>query len=184
MREGQREGQREEGGPYKKHSQRRRTHDAVVLSSFVIKTSLQKITKNAGIDSSAPTKIEVADTLKRLKNNKSSCDVPPEYLKYAAELPGFVDLFFELTCEIWSTKMVPKNFGHGRLEALFKNKGSNKLAKNYRGLNIGSCVAKVVISIILERLKYWYNTQLSYHQCGFRPGMGTTDAIYILIQDS
>ena len=141
---------------------------------------LQKITKKCNIDSSPPTKIEVADTLKRLKTNKSSCDVPPEFLKYAAEVPGFVDLFHEMTCEIWGTKSVPKSFGHGRLEALFKNKGSNKEAKNYRGLNIGSCVAKAVISIILERLKFWYNSQLSYHQCGFRPGMGTTDAIYIL----
>ena len=85
-----------------------------------------------------------------------------------------------MTSEIWKQRKVPSKFGHGKIEALFKNKGSNKLAKNFRGLNIGSCVGKVVIAMILERLQQWYTSQLSYHQCGFRPGMGTTDAIYIL----
>ena len=36
---------------------------------------LQKITKNVNVDSSAPTKSEVENTLKHLKTNKSSCDV-------------------------------------------------------------------------------------------------------------
>ena len=141
---------------------------------------LQEITKNVKIDSSPPTLIEVHQFLQKLKTNKASCDVPPEFLKYAADSAQFVDLFHQMTSEIWRKKKVPKKFGHGKIEALFKNKGSNKIAKNFRGLNIGSCVGKVVIAIILEKLKLWYTNQLTYHQCGFRPGMGTTDAIYIL----
>ena len=142
--------------------------------------NLQKITESIKLDSSPPTVIEVHDFLQRLKSNKSSCDVPPEFLKFAAASGQFIELFHQMTTEIWTQKKVPTKFGHGKLEALFKNKGSNKLAKNFRGLNIGSCVGKVVLAIILDRMKLWYTEQLSYHQCGFRPGMGTTDAIYCL----
>ena len=142
--------------------------------------NLKNITEKVFLDSSAPTLDDIRLCLIRLKLNKSSCDVPPEFLKAAAASPEFISCFKTLTDEVWASKKVPTSFGHGRLEALFKNKGSNKEAKNYRGLNIGSCVAKTVISIILDRLKPWYIKQLSYHQCGFRPGLGTTDATYVL----
>ena len=118
--------------------------------------NLQNITKNVFINSSAPTVIEVHQFLQQLKTNKASCDVPPEFLKFAAASPQFVALFHHMTSEIWKQRKVPSKFGHGKIEALFKNKGSNKLAKNFRGLNIGSCVGKVVIAMILERLQLWY----------------------------
>ena len=116
----------------------------------------------------------------KLRNNKSSNDVPPEFLKTAAHCDKFIDVFKLLTDEIWKTRCVPDSWGQGRLEALFKGKGSKADPSKYRGLNVGSCVAKVLISIILSRLFKWYNAQLSEHQFGFRASRSTSDGIFIL----
>ena len=115
-----------------------------------------------------------------LRNNKSSNDVPPEFLKAAAHCEKFLDVFKLLTDEIWSTRSVPSSWGQGRLEALFKGKGSKADPSKYRGLNVGSCIAKVIISIILSRLFVWYNKQLTQHQFGFRASRSTSDGILVL----
>ena len=39
---------------------------------------------------------------------------------------------------------------------------------------------KVMMSIILNRITSWYNSQLLDQQQGFRQGRGTTDGIYII----
>ena len=52
--------------------------------------------------------------------------------------------------------------------------------KPYRGIQVGSALCKIMVAIILNRLKQWYNLQLSDQQQGFRQGRGTTDAIFIL----
>ena len=52
--------------------------------------------------------------------------------------------------------------------------------KAYRGIQVGSALCKIMVAIILNRLKQWYNLQLSDQQQGFRQGRGTTDAIFIL----
>ncbi|XP_066919456.1 uncharacterized protein [Clytia hemisphaerica] len=44
--------------------------------------------------------------------------------------------------------------------------------------NIGSTVCKIVVNIILDRLRPWYEVQLSEEQNGFRKDRGTTDGIY------
>ena len=47
----------------------------------------------------------------------------------------------------------------------------------YRGLSIGSTVCKLIINIILNRIKPWYENQLTDEQNGFRSNRGTTDGI-------
>ena len=118
---------------------------------------LQQITQNIDIDSTPPTADEIQTTLSKLHNKKSSNDVPPEFLKAAAQCEKFISIFKSLTDEIWHTRKVPSFWGHGRLEALFKGKGSKADPSKYRGLNVGSCIAKAIISIILTRLFEWYN---------------------------
>ena len=47
----------------------------------------------------------------------------------------------------------------------------------YSGLQIGSTLCKIMMIIILNRIKLWYNSQLLDQQQGFRQGKGTTDGI-------
>ena len=82
---------------------------------------------------------------------------------------------------VWETHEIPKFWAHSKLVSLWKGpaKGSMKNPKAYRGLQIGSTFCKIMIIIIINRLKPWYDIQLLDQQQGFRSGRGTADAIYI-----
>ena len=82
---------------------------------------------------------------------------------------------------IWKTLKIPTTWGHSKLISVWKGaaKGSIKDPKAYRGLQIGSSLCKIMIIIIINRLKPWYEEQLLDQQQGFRSGRGTADGIYI-----
>ena len=82
--------------------------------------------------------------------------------------------------EIWSQIILPEMWRNTTITALYKNKGSRKECKNYRGISIGSSFLKLTMAIILERLKPWYNQQLLPNQNGFRQLFGCPDAIFAL----
>ena len=83
---------------------------------------------------------------------------------------------------VWETKKVPDKWGVSRLVALWKGASKGKITdpKAYRGLQIGSTMCKILMIIILDRLREWYDENLLDQQQGFRPGRGTKDGIYIL----
>ena len=82
---------------------------------------------------------------------------------------------------IWTTKAIPKEWGHSKLVTLWKGpaKGKADDPKTYRGLQIGSSLCKIMVTIIINRLKDWYERQLLDQQQGFRSARGTTDGIFI-----
>ena len=84
------------------------------------------------------------------------------------------DTFYKLFVDL------PNSWGNSRLKTLWKGKGSKKDPAKYRGISIGSSVCKLLINIILERTRSWYEDQLSDHQNGFRKNRGTTDGIYTI----
>ena len=57
-----------------------------------------------------------------------------------------------------------------------KDKGLTTDPKSYRGIQVGSTMCKIMVTIILRRLNAWYNAQ----QQGFRKGRGTTDEIFLI----
>ena len=79
---------------------------------------------------------------------------------------------------LWSNLDIPAVWGNSRLKTLWKGKGSKSDPSKYRGVSIGSTVCKLIINIILERIRPWYEAQLSKEQNGFRRNRGTTDGIY------
>ena len=48
------------------------------------------------------------------------------------------------------------------------------------GIQIGSTFCKLMVVIILERTRNWYENQLLDEQQGFRSSRGTIDEIYIV----
>ena len=128
-----------------------------------------------------PDETEITDVLKKLKNGKSANDIPAEFFKYARQSPSLLTEMMKLLSVIWQTYEIPSSFRHSKLIALWKglSKGSPKDPKTYRGLQIGSSLCKIMIIIILDRLKIWYDKQLLDNQNGFRSGRGTADGIYI-----
>ena len=69
---------------------------------------------------------------------------------------------------LWSNLTIPAVWGNSRIKTLGK----------YRGLGIVWTVCNLIINIILERIRPWYEAQLSKEQNGFRRNRGTTDEIY------
>ena len=133
------------------------------------------------INHEPPKKDEIIATLKSLKNGKASNDIPAEFYKYALTSVELVTELEAIFQQIWNTGTIPTSWGHSKLLALWKgaSKGSVKDPSTHRGLQIGSSLCKIMIIIILNRLKDWYNMQLLDQQQGFRRGRGTADGIYI-----
>ena len=63
---------------------------------------------------------------------------------------------------------------------LFKA-GYEEVAGNYKGIALGSCVAKVLTIVLADMLsKSLENRILTEGQGGFRPGRGCTDQVLVL----
>ena len=116
-----------------------------------------------------------------MKNGKASNDIPAEFYKYAATSNALISELETMLQQIWNTKEIPISWGHSKLIALWKgaSKGSAKDPSTYRGLQVGSSLCKILVIIILNRLKDWYDTQLLDQQQGFRRERGTADGIFV-----
>jgi sorting nexin-29 len=143
---------------------------------------LRRMESSREINSDAPTKLEIVDTLKSLKAYKSSNDLPLAYIKFAIECDAVLNEFERLFSLIWTTEKQPADWSHSKLVALWKgaDKGKATDPKTYRGIQVGSALCKIMVSIILNRLKKWYDSQLCDQQQGFRQGRGTSDGIFML----
>ena len=155
-------------------------HDPIELEEvpeFIAKLQATTIQ----IDTGAPSKNEIVNTIKKMKNGKSASDVPIELIKHSLESQEFVDEITKLYKTIWTTKAIPTEWGHSKLVTLWKGPGKGKAndPKTYRGIQIGSSLCKILITIIIGRLKDWYEQQLLDQQQGFRSARGTTDGIFI-----
>ena len=81
---------------------------------------------------------------------------------------------------VWETKTVPAKWATTRLATIWKNKGSQKDPAHYRALQVSTILIKITSSIIVNRIKEWYESQLLEYQMGFRKEKGTSEAIFIL----
>ena len=128
---------------------------------------MQNISNHYPINHDAPSIEEIQTHLHRLKSVKTSNDVDPELLKIC-DHPVLLEVIHRMTSNLWSNLDIPDSWGNSRLKILWKGKGSKSDPAKYRGISIGSTVCKLIISIILERIRPWYEAQLSDEQNGFR----------------
>ena len=142
--------------------------------------TLQNISTN-DIKTGPPDESEIINVVKKLKDGKSASDVPTIFIKCALDCSEFKAELVRLFATIWLTKACPRNWGHSKLVTLWKGptKGKADDPSTYRGLQIGSSLCKIMIIIIINRFKAWYDMQLSDQQQGFRSARGTTDGIFI-----
>ena len=92
--------------------------------------------------------------------------------------PVMLEIIHHVISNLWQNMDVPNAWGNSQLKTLWKGKGSKHDPSKYRGLSIGSTICKLIINLILDRLRPWYELQLSEEQNGFRKDRGTTDGIY------
>ena len=150
----------------------------IEISGFIL--NLKEVSTE--INTKPHDKAEIITTLKRLKNGKSSNDIPTIYLKSAVESPEIIDELIKLCNIIWLTEKIPQKWSNSKLVTIWKGAAKGKIEdpSTYRGIQIGSKFCKILVVIILERIIKWYEKQLLDQQQGFRSSRGTADRIYIV----
>ena len=116
---------------------------------------LKEISSTQHINTNPPGQEEIVEVIKNLKCGKSSNDVPTAYVKHSLGCMEFIDEIVKLYQTIWLTHKLPQTWGHSKLVALWKgaSKGKVEDPAMYRGLQIGSVLCKILITIIIKRLK-------------------------------
>ena len=144
--------------------------------------NLKELSDIGEINSEPPNRKEIISTLKHLKNGKASNDIKTIYLKSAVDSKEVVDEIVKLYDTIWHTEYIPKKWCHSKLLTIWKGAAKGKVSdpSAYRGIQIGSTFCKILVIIILDRIRNWYEKQLLDQQQGFRKGRGTTDGIYVI----
>ena len=82
---------------------------------------------------------------------------------------------------ILHARSFPESWATGTIIPIFKS-GEKNQPNNYRGITLLPILAKLLTSIIAERLKDWAHLSglLGDCQFGFREGFSTVDAIFVL----
>ena len=127
------------------------------------------------------TEAELDSCIKNLKRDKSTGfdNIMNEYIIMSRNL--IKPVLCKLFNHILSTGDFPEIWMKSIVIPIFK-KGQTNDPGNYRGISLVSHVGKLFTSMINARLTKWSekNNILTDAQFGFRPGYGTTDAIFAL----
>ena len=127
----------------------------------------------------APTRSEVVDALKKLKNFKSPGvdGITNEQLKYGEV--GLVDRLVYLFKKVWEEEQIPEDWFKGVIVIVGK-KGDTSHCSNNRGITLRSTTSKLLQIILLRRLNAGLEQLLRENQCGFRQNRSCIDQIYSL----
>ncbi|TWW59961.1 R2 Retrovirus-related Pol polyprotein from type I retrotransposable element [Takifugu flavidus] len=122
---------------------------------------------------------EVAEVVKKLLGGKAPGvdEIRPEFLR-ALDVVGLS--WLTRLCNItWTSGAVPLDWQTGVVVPLFK-KGDRRVCSNYRGITLLSLPGKVYSGVLERRVRRIVKPRIQEEQCGFRPGRGTVDQLYIL----
>lgn len=109
--------------------------------------------------------------------DRTKCGINAELIKYGGnELCGeLCDLFYIIV----KHNDIPQSWRDSWLIPIHK-KGDKNKPDNYRGITLMNSITKLFTSVILEKLRVYYENR--EEQFGFRRNRSTTNAIYILSQ--
>ena len=98
----------------------------------------------------------------KMKNDKSVNDIPAIYIKSAIACKPFMKEILSLYRTILETGIIPTEWGHSKLVALWKgsSKGNIENPEAYRALPIGASLCKILVVIIINRISSWYEKQI------------------------
>ena len=138
------------------------------------------------IKTTPPTRSEIINAIKSLKNGKAAGvdSICAEVLK--ADPNIIADKLLPLFSNIWQQETFPSDWKEGIIVKLPK-KGDLTDCNNWRGINILCVVMKVFCKIILERMVKLVDVKIRPEQAGFRAGRSCTDqasTLRIIIEQS
>ena len=131
------------------------------------------------IDTNIPTRAEIREAIKKLKNHKAPGydELPAELLK--ADIEQAMEALSALFKIIWKEEKIPSDWQKGLIAKLPK-KGDLSDCNNWRGVTLLSITSKVFTRTILMRIEKAVESQLREEQAGFRKGRSCTEQIFVL----
>ena len=128
-----------------------------------------------------PSRREVTDAIKELKNNKAPGDdmLPAELFKVGSGV--LTDELHHLLIMVWNQETIPQSCNDAVIAALHK-KGDKELCSNHRGLSLLTTIYKLIAKIAYKRLIPYTEPILGEYQAGFRSNRSTSDQIFTLRQ--
>lgn len=120
---------------------------------------------------------EIRNMMTRLRNKKSAPGLDDLSYKMMSEIP--IDILQNLLNAVWTTLKVPAQWFNIILKPILKKNKDALIASSWRPIGMQQCTAKMMSSIIRNRLeshicRYKLLPELSF---GFREGMSTKDAL-------
>ena len=99
-----------------------------------------------------PNEAEIINVIKKLKEGKSTNDIPPTFIKNALSCNEFREELMKLYKTIWETLLIPKDWGHSKLITLWKGPAKGKASdpSAYRGLQVESTLCKILMMLIKD----------------------------------
>ena len=127
------------------------------------------------------TKIEIIESIKRLKNDKSPGPdgLIGEYFKSSVHtLLPYLHVLFN---KIFDSGKIPIDWSSAIIIPIYK-KGARDDPGNYRAISLLDIFGKIFTSILNVRLTFWADAlgKINEEQAGFRHGYSTFDNIFIL----
>jgi len=132
------------------------------------------------VDAAQPPSLkEVRAAIHRLNNTApGSCGIDAPMLKFAGTAGA--KCIHHLITEVWTNGQAPGDWKKALMTYIYKGKGSKTAADNYRGISLLSVCSKVYVNILIARLTPILEPYLHESQCGFRPGRGCPDQLFIM----
>lgn len=126
------------------------------------------------------TSDQLHDCIKRLKRNKSAGidGILSEMVKDGGEV---LHSCFLVIFNLMLVSHFPKQLSFGLITAVYKS-GDKSDVSNYRGITVGSVIAKLFAMILDHRMAVWAEDEgiKAKGQAGFRKDFRTTDNIFVL----
>ncbi|VDN12887.1 unnamed protein product [Dibothriocephalus latus] len=123
-----------------------------------------------------PSEGEIADAMKRLRNNKAPGEDGKAVEIYKSCVGTLVPWLHEVTGQVWRDEAVPDDWDSGILVPIHK-KGNKTICENYRGISYMEIATKIFAIVLLGRFQSVRDSRTRPNQAGFRAGRGCVDQL-------
>ena len=127
-------------------------------------------------DEGDPTLSEVQAAIKKLRNTAPGADGLNSFLIQKGEVAA-AHLLHRVILAAWRTGTAPQEWKSALMVPIHK-KGSTLDPDNFRPISLSPVAGKVYVTVIHQRIRGLLNSQLLDSQNGFRPGRGTSEALF------
>ena len=100
-----------------------------------------------------PTLDELRKIVARMRNGKSTLDLPKELLLETFQNDTRSSFLLNIASNIWQDHKVPASMKYVSIMPLWKSKGKRTCPENYRGISVQSILIKMIKSYVLEKVK-------------------------------